>query len=51
MIKRIFEGIIFCAVLYGLLYWAASNPNSVKSVKNTVDKTAAGAVDSLTDDK
>ena len=56
--KKLLKVAVTCLVLYGLLHWAISNPNSASSVKHTIDEVASMCVDkldklvdSLTDDE
>ena len=34
-----------CLMLYGLLYWAVSNPNSASNMKESIDGAASIAAD------
>ncbi len=56
--KRLLKIVVGLAVLYCVLYWATSNPNSASNVKDTIDELASVCVekfdtliDTLTDDK
>ena len=56
--KKLFKVALACLLVYGLLYWAVNNPNSVSSVKTTIDNTADSVVgkakdiaDNLTDEE
>lgn len=45
--KKFLKVAVTCLVLYGLLHWAISNPNSASSVKKTIDNVASMCVDKL----
>jgi hypothetical protein len=43
--KKLLKIAVACLVLYGLLHWAISNPNSASSVKLTIDELASTCAD------
>lgn len=49
MMKIIFRISIFAVVLFIGAYWAASNPTTASSVKNTADSVISFTKDAITD--